>query len=506
MPHRIRNFATILSALAVLAVIPAAWTPLEAQTLLRKSERPIDGLRRLGEDLPDYGEEKNNADGQGEAGSEQGNNGLRGSVSEEEEAQGSRQAGVDAEAPLERITEEEDKLPKALAVDEDPVREEAEEEDPYAAQGVRLGGFLLFPELAVESVYNDNIFLSSTRPEGDWALELTPSLSLRSDWSRHSLEANFSGVRSYHEEFETENDETFSANVTGQLDIRRDTNIIASTGYSKSLEDRGSNDFPSNAAERAATRNRDASLEGNHTLNRVTLTLRGELSEENFDDSVASDGSNIDNSDRDYAEQRLTGRVAYEFQPGVQAFVEASTNDRNFERKTDSNGLLNGSSGHEVQAGLAFKLTGKLTGEASAGYALQTPDERTLKDVNGLIFNAALEYKATALTTLRFDAASEIEETTSADSAGSINRSVEFSVEHKPRRNIILGASIAYENEQFSGINETDEDVVVGLTGEYLFTPSVGLIVSYEHGESMSSTPGSDYSTDEVRMGMRFRR
>lgn len=502
MPCRIKGLALTVSALSMLTAGPAAWSPLEAQSLFRANDQTRDGFRRLDEDKPDYGEERNDERGQGEAGSGGENNGLRGSVSEEAETSTSRQDGESTDPRLVRTPE----TPKALAVDEDPVRDPPEEEDPYAAQGIRVGGFLLFPELAVESVYNDNIFLSPARPEGDWALELTPSLSLRSDWSRHSLEANVSGVRSYHEEFETENDETFSANVTGQIDIRRDTNIIASTGYSKSLEDRGSNDFPSNAAERAATRNRDASFEGNHTLNRVTLTLRGELSDENFDNSVASDGSTIDNSERDFTEQRLTGRVAYEFQPGVQAFVEASTNDRDFERKTDSNGLLNGSSGHEVQAGLAFKLTGKLTGEASAGYALQTPDEPTLKDVNGLIFNAALEYKATALTTLRLDAASEVEETTSADSAGSINRSVEFSVEHRPRRNIILGASIAYENEKFSGTNETVEDVTAGMTGEYLFTPSVGLIVSYEHGESISSTPGSDYSTDEVRMGMRFRR
>lgn len=499
MPHRFKSIAMSLSATAVLIMLAADCSPLLAQALDRAGRNRLYDERDRQEAA-----DRENPDREEQDGQQSSPNGLRGTVSDDETAKPDTlglRPGDDQLVPVDTRPER----PKALDVDEDAVLETVET-DPYAAIGVRVGGFLLFPELLAESVYKDNVFLSPTQPEGDWALELTPSLAVRSDWSRHSLQANISGLRSFHERFKTEDDETFSTSIAGQLDIRRDTNIKASAGLSHSLEDRGSNDFPANAAERAATRSTDAMLEGNHTFNRVTFTLRGEASEENFDNSLAADGSTIDNSQRDYIEHRLTGRAAYEFQPGVQAFIEASTNDREFARRLDDNGLLNGSSGHDVQAGLAFRLSGKLTGEASAGYALQTPDASTLKDVDGLIFNAALEYKASALTTFRFDAASEIAETTTAGSAGSINRSAVVSVAHRPRRNIIVGASLGYEHEKFSGTDETSEDWVTALTGEYLFTPSVGLVVSYEHAESLSSIPGSDYSTDEVRMGMRFRR
>ena len=499
MPHRVKHLVMGLSVIAVLATLAARQSPLEAQSLNRASKnRLFDERDRQG------AQDRELSDSEEQDGRDSSNNGLRGTVGDNETANAN---SLDPQTSGNQtlLVEDLPKKPEALGVDEDATLETVED-DPYAAIGIRVGGFLLFPELLTQSVYNDNIFLSPTQPEGDWALELAPSLAIQSDWNRHSLQANISGVRSFHERFKSEDDESYSANVTGQLDIRRDTNVIASAGLSHSLEDRGSNDFPANAAERAATENYDASLEGNHTFNRVTFTLRGEASEENFDNSIAADGSLIDNSQRDYIERRLTGRTAYEFQPGVQAFIEASTNDREFSRKVDNNGVLNGSSGHDIQAGLAFKLSGKLTGEVSAGYALQTPDDSTLQDVDGLIFNAALEYKATALTTFGFDAASEIAETTSAGSAGSINRSAMVSVEHRPRRNIILGASLGYEHEKFSGTDDTSEDWVTALTGEYLFSPSVGLVVSYEHAESISSAPGSDYSTDEVRMGMRLRR
>ena len=365
--------------------------------------------------------------------------------------------------------------------------EDEEEEDPFAPLGIRVGSFLLFPELSAETVYSDNIFLSSSNPQSDWALEFTPLLIVRSDWNRHSLTGAIRGIRSYYERFSTENEETFAAALSGQIDIRRNTNLVVEASYSQSLGDRSDTDFPSDSAERPQERTQDVSLEGNHTFNRLTLTLRGEIREEEFDDGKRIDGSIINNGDRDFTERRLTGRVAYEFQPGVAAFAEASTNERNFAERIDDGGTISGSSGYDVQGGLSFQLTDKLTGEVSAGYALQTPDDPTLDDVDGLIFNAALEWLATGLTTVRFDASSTVAETTLTGSAGSIVRAAELSVEHRPRRNIVLGASVEFEREEFSGSGGEDDEWRYGLTGEYIFTRSIAATLAYEHLKSTTS-------------------
>lgn len=525
MPQRMRSQVATAAFMAVLMAAPLGSTSLKAQTQdaqdrplfgeRTRNSRPLDPEDRTLIDDRASDETLGNErlerrfdpgfreDSASEARNRARRDGLRGSIDDETLiGSGIDRQTQDGQIPPARVTPD---LLEPLDVAEDAVLE-TEEEDPYAAIGIRVGSFLLFPELLAETVYQDNVFLSSTRPESDWALELTPSLILRSDWNRHSLEAGVRGDYSFHERFKTEDDETFAADVAGQLDIRRNTNLVAATSFSRELEDRGSSDFPSNAADRAESRTRDASLEGNHTFNRVTVTLRGAISDIEFDDSTASDGSPIDNTDRNYTEHRVTARAAYEFQPDVQVFVETSTNEREFERAVDNNGALSGSSGYDVQAGLSFKLSGKLVGEASAGYAKQTPEDPGLPDTDGLIFNAALEWEATGLTTFRLDASSDVVETTQAASSGSLTRSATVSVEHRPRRNIILGASLGYEREEFSGSDSVDEDWTTELSGEYLFTPSLGVIVTYEHQESLSSTPGDDYSTDEVRMGVRVRR
>ena len=147
----------------------------------------------------------------------------------------------------------------AQTVRRDPDRDDTAqraEDDPYASLGVRMGSFLLYPELSVESEYDDNLFLTPSKTQGDWALVLTPSLQVQSNWSRHSLTATLSGERSYHERFSSEDEKTFSAGLTGQLDIRHNTYLVAAAHYSRFLEDRSETDFPSGTTElpRCATR------------------------------------------------------------------------------------------------------------------------------------------------------------------------------------------------------------------------------------------------------------
>ncbi len=467
---------------------------IDAENDRRREETELNGLRGILDPEQDEQSERG-------AREREGADGLRDTASPDTQGEDENTTGRGFGDRLDR-----DNIATSQQSRDQDTVDETEEEDPYAALGIRMGSFLLFPELMSETVYNDNIFLSSTSQEADWSLELRPSLRLQSDWNRHSLTGTLSGVRSYHDRFTTENEETFEAGATGRLDILSTTNLVAETNYSESFEDRSSTDFPDNAAERAKTRNRDALLEGNHTFNRVTLTLRGNISEEDFDDGTTDTGAIVNNDDRDYTERRLTGRVAYEFQPGVSAFFETSTNERDFAEPIDDDGTRNGSNGHDVQGGLSFKLTGKLTGEASAGYAIQKPDDASLKDVDGLIFNAGLEWLASGLTTVRLDASSEVAETTEIGSAGNIVRAVVVSVEHRPRQHMLLGASIGYEIETSAGSDEEDKEWVIGLTGEYNLSRSVALMLGYEHLESFSSEPGGDYAVDEVRMGLRLRR
>ncbi|MEC9369279.1 MAG: outer membrane beta-barrel protein [Pseudomonadota bacterium] len=377
---------------------------------------------------------------------------------------------------------------------------------PYDPLGVRVGSFLLFPEISVEGVYNDNLLLATTGAQSDTGVAFLPGVAFRSQWSRHELTGQAKGNIINYNELTSEDERSLTAGLQGRMDITARTQLRGELNYESGQEERSSTDFPDGAAERPEFRNHGAAVQGDHRINRVRLRLRAETRSEDFDDSRLITGVETNNDDRDFTEKRLTGRVGYDLQPGVTAFVQASGNTRDFRQSLDDNGLRNGSSGHDVQAGMTFELTGKLSGEISAGYARQSPDENSLKDVEGFIFNAGLVWAATGLTTVRFNASSEVSETTSTSSAGSLVRAAEVAVEHALRRNIILGASLGYEIESFAGEDREEKEYTAGLTGEYLLSRWMALTAKYEHVTSTSTDPGQDYVENEVRLGLRVRR
>lgn len=377
---------------------------------------------------------------------------------------------------------------------------------PYDPIGVRIGSFLLFPELTTGTLYTDNVLITTRDPISDHALYLTPKLKAQSNWSRHYFEANLGADQSYYSEYDIQNDNSYNIDLLGRLDVTRRTQIEGTFEHERTLEDIDSVSAVQGAADRTPIITTGGSTELKHRFNRLTASLRGGITEFDYEDVRLIEGGIANNDDRDYTERKLTGRLSYEFNPEMTVFVESSTNTHKYVQRIDDNGIVRGSDGGEVLAGVAVDLASKLRGELAAGYARQTPDEQTFDDIAGFVFNGVLTWEPTALTTVRFEAGSNIQETTLVDSPGSLVRNAELSIEHALRQNIIAGISLGYVEEAYEGIDQVDTDYIFGLNGEYLFNRSVALGASYEHINSTSNVPDSDTVENIFRVGMRLRR
>lgn len=377
---------------------------------------------------------------------------------------------------------------------------------PYDPIGIRLGSFLLFPELTTGVLHTDNVLITTRDPISDHALFLTPRLKAYSNWSRHYLEANLGADQSYYSEFDIQDDNSYNIDLLGRLDVTRRTQIESTFEHERTLEDIDSVSAVQGAADRTPIITLGGSTQLQHRFNRLTASLRGGITEFDYEDVPLIGGGIANNDDRDYTERKLTGRLSYAFNPEMTVFVEGSGNTHEYAQRIDDNGIVRGSDGGEVLAGVAVDLGSKLRGELAAGYARQTPDEPTFDDIAGFIFNGVLTWEPTALTTVRFEAGSNIQETTLVDSPGSLVRNAELSIQHALRQNLIAGISFGYVEEDFEGIDQVDTDYILGLNGEYLFNRSVALVASYEHINSTSNVPDDDTVENIVRVGMRLRR
>ncbi len=368
-----------------------------------------------------------------------------------------------------------------------------EEEDPYAPIGIRAGSFILYPSVTLEQRFDDNVLRTGSGAISDRALAILPALRVVSDWSRHSLEADVSGIASTYQKFDSEDERSLDAKLRGRVDVTSDTLIDGALGYLLSQESRGTIDFPAGAADRPDVTAKTASLALTQRFNRLTLRLRGALA-----DSERS-GDGLDASE-DYIEKALGLRAAYEVSPGLHLFVEHEVSRRTYGAASAADGLLRDADGHVTRAGVAAEITAKLTGELSAGKLVESPDADALASIEGLVADGKLTWTPSALTTINLGFRSAIAPTSIAGSAGALERNADLEVRHEFRRWFAAIAGLDYTARDYAG-TAIEEDALTGRFGlEYLVGREWVLGAAYERTEFWSSEAGGDYTDNLFRV------
>ncbi len=376
----------------------------------------------------------------------------------------------------------------------------------YAPLGIRRGGFLLFPELSLSSFYIDNLFRSATNPQSDQGLELQSGLRISSNWSRHALELDLRGTRQFLDRFDEEAERRYSAQAKARLDITARTRLKSSLFYHFDTESRSSQELPDSAAERTRTHTYGASTNLSHRFNRLTLALRGSTTQYVYENVRLNDGTVLNNRDRNYTELLGGLRASYEFSPALTAFADIAFNTRRFRQSLDDDGFRRGSKGLEFVSGIELTVSEKLRGGLAIGYGRQKVADPRLKDLAGLIFEANLEYRPSALTTIELRAGSELNETVIANSAGSVLRVAEIDIAHALRRHfaVLLGAS--FTSTDYQDVALDLEEITLRAGFDYYWAREVALSGRFEHSRTKAQLAQDNYSENQFRLGLKLRR
>lgn len=371
--------------------------------------------------------------------------------------------------------------------------------EPYDPVGIRIGSFVLFPEADLGGFYTDNV-LSSPNARSDIAGEIKTETRLVSNWSAHALELRGTTFSTYHDDFSSEDDRAWSAEARGRLDITRRTNVQAIVSRSVSQEDRTAIDA-NQVGERADVTADEARLALNHRFNRLSVELRGSVSDTSY-----SDTGGISNADRDTLETREALRASWELKPTLAVFAEGELNQRD-KRAAPADGIPRDSDGYRARIGLDFGNTGALLrGQASVGYGRQTPRDGSLAPVGAFLFDANLAWRPSEITSVLLTASSDIYDTTTAGSGGVVSHSVGVEGRHALRRYLIASAGLTYTHYDYhrSPYEESATTAFAGL--EYYASPELVLYGRYQHLSFASNEVNGDYESDEVRIGVKVRK
>ena len=206
---------------------------------------------------------------------------------------------------------------------------------------------------------------------------------------------------------------------------------------------------------------------------------------------------------RNYDESTLNLRTNYEFSPRFSLFADTQIGARKFEQRLDGDGQLQGSDSWLVAIGSRVELTSNLSFLGNVGYARANPDEPSLTDLEGVVYDASLIWNPFRFTTITLNGQTEIEETTQSGSPGSLNRSVSIELNKGWTHRLSSTLSAEYEVRDFAGISDKDTEFSFGLVAEYIFNRSWVLDAGIEHAKVTGS---SNYSEDQIHLGLKWRR
>ena len=383
-----------------------------------------------------------------------------------------------------------------------------EEEDPYAPLGIRLGAFTIFPAIEAFIGHASNVFSSSTDPQSGAYYRAVPEIGFQSDWVRHELRGFVTADHESFFDYSGETTTSLDAELEGRLDITSDDVASMLLTYSIVPESRGDPNVPDSVVEPPDSV--EAVAEGTyaHRFGRVEMSLRGAYEQFTYDNAQLTDGTIVDNSDRDYREVNGAVRTSVDIDDGGRAvFLETGANKRKYRRAVDANGIRRGSRGYDVLVGMTFDHGDPLSGEVAVGYQQQNPVDPNLKDIDSIAFRGSIVWRPTGLTTVTFDGSIEPEESTLDPMAsGALVYTANIGVEHRLRRNLIATADLAHSQSDYVGSIRTETETVVGVGLEYLVSRWLSFQLDGTYQTYETNIAGQNYDDARVELGMRLQR
>jgi len=351
----------------------------------------------------------------------------------------------------------------------------------YDAIGVRVGGFMFYPDLQVQESYNSNIFYTNTNKTRDYITNINPNLDLRSNWNQHALNFHADANIARYAHTSSENYEDYTVGADGRVDIYHDARGYGGAAYRVRHEPRYSPDNIFGASTPTQYDDVALNLAGEKEFNRLSFRLDGNYDKFSYNDVRTNAGTLIRQSLRDHDEKQLALRTGYEIAPLRQVYLLTALNWRTYDSNSDLFGFNRSSNGYTLGVGARYDVTGVVFLDAYVGYRRQEYDDARLSTASGAAGGAQLTWNVTRLTTIYGGLTRDVNETVIAGASSYFATRLTLGADHEVLRNLILSANVGYERDDFQGLSRTDNLWSAGTGARYLLNRNFWLSGGYQY-------------------------
>ena len=381
--------------------------------------------------------------------------------------------------------------------------------NPYAAQGLRLGTFDLFPTLEQSIGYSSNAD-EDENGSGSGFSQTSVGLRLQSNWSLHQFQAELGATYQRFFNGESENLPTANADASLRLDVGSDYTATFRGAFDLVTESASSANLDTGSTatiiDRPNVQTLTASAELARIAGRLRFSLRGSVDKTTHEDATLSDGTKLLQRDRDNILSSVTARASYQASGAVSPFVEGSIGKRTFDIKVDSNGNRRDGIAYALRGGLELDFGEKLIGQLALGYAVEDFEDNNIATLSGLTFDGSLSWSPLRLTTITAITTTTLVGSSNVDDNGSILYAGSLGISRQVRPQLTLDANLTAALQDYDTSGR--RDVTLGANAGYVywfnrFVAATGR-VTYQTVDS--SEAGSSYDVGTVMFGLRFQR
>jgi len=396
-------------------------------------------------------------------------------------------------------------LPAPVAVPQLPLPVPVED-DPFGPTGVHAGTFFLRPALEVMTGYDTNPARATVLPKGSSQFTVAPELLARSDWERHQLDVAIRGSYNYYPEVRLADRPNLDARADGRIDVTKDTHIDVQGRYVLATDYPGSTNIAADFARLPVYTDVGATLGVGQRFNRLDVLLKGTVDRIEWQDSLLTNGIHQSNADRNYDQYGGILRGSYEVGPGVKPFAEVDADSRIHDLSIDRTGADRDSNGVAMKIGTAFEFTRTLTGEISVGYLERFYEDPHLPNVRAPLVDASLIWAASALTTIKYVATTNVNESVLTDVSGVLVHNNGLEISHALRRWLIVTGKFGYGIDDYIGSLRQDHRYLASIAMAYKLNRDFWLKGELREEWLSSNIPHSNYAATIALLGVRLQR
>lgn len=368
--------------------------------------------------------------------------------------------------------------------------------------GIRMGGFILYPSVTLDEVFDSNIYATQGHDTSDLITVLQPKLELKSNWNVHQLNLHASGDIDWYAQHSRENYANYDIGADGRLEVYHDAWISGGADYSLWHLPRTSPNNIVGQADPTEYNQASANVVGHKEFGNLFVELGDSYNRYDFTNAQTFDGRAIMWERQNHDENEVSVRTGYTIQGLYELYVKGAYNTRNYDSTSDMSGFNRNSNGYTVLVGGKYNLTGITSIDLFAGYRSQDYDDVRLGTFSAPTGGAKITWNVTPLTTVTGEITRDIDETIVVGAAGYFATKETVAADHELLRNLILHLQLSHEADDFQNIGRTDDVYGVGLGAKYMMNQMTAINVRYNYQIRSSNGAGIGYADHNILVGL----